>query len=408
MKRRFGNVVLEIIILLSVIVLPSMAIGKEPIKFGMPNAISGHGAPYAVPMVRGAEVAVKEINRKGGILGRQIELIVRDTKGKAEIASRQAEELITKDKVHFLVGTIYSSCALAISEIAKKHKVLFVDCGCRATSLTVDQGHRYVASISVDTVYEGRAMAFFDKDTPNKNYWIIGPDYAYGRDAVKYFKEFIKKVKPDSQILGETWVKMDETEFTAPIGAIMRAKPDVIVSTLITTPFQAFAKQAQPYGLFKKPVYAIPIVGHTELLRPLGKEFPDNVICSTKYIQGFLNTQESRAFEKLYLETTGEKFVPAFAADGYILMWFFAKLLERAGTTDTEKVIDMMESEFEIETIKGRLKMRACDHKCNLGEWWGITKYDPNLGHAILTNVKYIPQDQLWENCNEIKARRKK
>jgi branched-chain amino acid transport system substrate-binding protein len=383
------------------------AFAQESIKLGMPNVMSGGGAPYAVPMVQGANVAVEEINKKGGVLGRPLQLIVRDDKGKSELASREAEELITKDNVHFLTGTIFSSCALAISAVAKKHKVLFIDCGCRATKLTEEEGHRYVASISVETAYEGRAIAAFDKDTPNKTYWIIGPDYAYGREAADYFKKAIKQIKPNSKILGETWVKMEETEFTAAIGAIVRAKPDMVVSTLVTTPFQAFAKQAQPYGIFKKPVSAIPIVGHTELLRPLGKEYPEGVLCSSKYIEGFLNTPAANSFEKLYLKSTGDKFVPAFAADGYVLMLVFKAVIEKAGKVETEAVIDALEG-LTLDTPKGKLTMRACDHKCNIGEWWGITKQDKKLGYAVLTKVKYIPADDLIHTCDEVMESRKK
>lgn len=389
------------------IVFPAAGFTAEPIKFGMPNALSGHGASYAIPMVKGAEVAVKEINKGGGILGRPLELVLRDHQGKAEIATRQAEELISKEKVNFLIGTIYSSTAMAISQVAKRHKVFFLDCGVRATSLTEDEGHRYVGSISIDTVYEGRSMAMYDKDTANKTYWIIGSDYAYGRDAVHYFKEYLKQIKPDSKIIGETWVKMGETEFTTPIGAIAAAKPDMIVSVLITAAFQSFAIQAKPYHLFEKPVIAVPLVGQTELMRPLGKDFPDGVICSTKYIQGIVKTPAAKAFEKLYLKTTKDPFVPAFAADGYIQVWLLAKAIEKAKTTDTEKVIDVLKT-MSMETPKGKLIMRGFDMKCNLGEWWGISKYDPKLGYSVLTDVKYIPAGPLMHTEAEVDARRKK
>lgn len=405
MKKFFKVGFIGLLVLL--MAAPVLGGTKEPIKFGMPNALSGGGAVYAVPMVQGAKVAVEEINKRGGVLGRPFELILRDHKGNAESASRQAEELILKEKVDFLAGTIYSNTALAISSVAKKHKVLFMDCGVRTSSLTEDEGHRYVGSISVDTTYEGRAMAMFDKDTPNKKYWIIGSDYAYGRDAVKYFKEAIKKIKPDSEILGETWVKMGETEFTTPIGAIVRAKPDMLISVLISAAFQSFSLQARPYGLFNKTVISVPITMQTELVRPLGKDFPEGAVGSTKYIQGLLKTKEAQAFEKLYLETTKEKFVPAFAADGYILMWLYAKAIEKAKTTNTEAVIDAMKG-LTLDTPKGKMTIRDCDLKCNIGEWWGKSKFDPQLGYSVLTNVKYIPASDLMHTCKEVEAIRPK
>jgi branched-chain amino acid transport system substrate-binding protein len=398
------------VIFVGVLVIPSFGIAAEPIKFGMPNALSGHGASYAQPMVKGAEVALKEINAKGGVLGRPIQLILRDHQGKSELAQRYAEELISSEKVNFLVGTIYSSTAMSISQVAKRHKVFFLDCGVRATAFTEEEGHRYVGSISVDTTYEGRASAQYVADYYKKEditYWLIGSDYAYGRDAAKYFKEHIKKVKPKSKQIGETWVKMGETEFTTPIGAIAAAKPDVIVSLMITNAFQSFTIQAKPYNLFQRPVIAIPLIGNTENLRPLGKNYPEGVICSSKYVQGLFKYPASKHFEKLYLDTTKETWVPAFAADGYMLMWVMAKAIEKAGTTDTEKVIDALGT-LQMDTPKGRLIMRAVDKKCNLGEPWGITKYNQNLGFVELDKVKYIDAAPLMHTPEEVMAVRKK
>lgn len=390
-----------------IMMMPMGAFGEETIKIGMINALSGHGAPYGTPADSGAKVAVEEINKSGGLLGRQVELIVRDHQGNAELANRQAVELITKDKVNFLTGTVYSSCGLAISAVAKKYKVLYLDIGVRATSLTEENGHDYVASIAVDTVYEGRAVATYDKDTPNKKYWIIGSDYSYGREAAKHFKEKIKEYKPDSEILGETWVKMAETDFTAPVASIARAQPDMIISFLISGAFQSFNIQARPYGLLKKPIISVPIIMQTELVRPLRNNFPDGLIGSTQYIEGFLKTPEAKAFEKLYLKTTKEKFVPASGVSGYMGIAILANIIRKAGTIKTEAVIQALKG-FTADTPVGKITIRSCDLRSNKGEFWGISKYDPQLDYSVLTNVKYIPADNLMHTCEQARAARPK
>ncbi|HUS88774.1 MAG TPA: ABC transporter substrate-binding protein [Desulfosporosinus sp.] len=404
MKKRLS--VLLVALFIFIVLTPMGAFGKETIKIGLITALSGHGAPYGVPHASGTKVAVEEINKRGGILGRQVEIIVRDHQSKSEVASRQAVELITKNKVDFLTGTVYSSCGLAISAVAKRHRVLFLDVGVRATSLTEEQGHRYVASLAVDTVYEGRAMATYDKDTPNKRYWIIGSDYAYGREAAQYFKEKIKELKPDSEILGETWVQMGETDFTAPIASIARAKADMIISFLITGAFQSFTMQARPYGLLEKPIISVPIIMQTELVRPLGKSFPDNLIGTTQYIEGFFNTPEAKAFEKVYLETTKEEFVPSCGFIGYLGITVLAQVIREIGTTETESVVEALKG-FTADTAIGKITIRDCDLRSNKGEFWGISKYDPKLGYSVLTNVKYIPaKGDLRHTCEEVRATR--
>src|SRR5215472_12312891 len=102
------------------------AVAAEPIKIGFPIPLSGPTAVYGEPILKGAELAVAEINAKGGVLGRKIELISRDSKANADEAVRLAREFIIKDNVDFLVGTLTSAEAPAVSTVAKENKIVFV------------------------------------------------------------------------------------------------------------------------------------------------------------------------------------------------------------------------------------------------------------------------------------------
>jgi len=106
--------------------LPCTALAEGPIKIGFPIPLSGPTATYGVPILKGAELAVSEINAKGGVLGRKIELLSRDSKASADEAVRLARELIIKDNVDFLSGTLTSAEAPAVSTVAKENKIVFV------------------------------------------------------------------------------------------------------------------------------------------------------------------------------------------------------------------------------------------------------------------------------------------
>jgi branched-chain amino acid transport system substrate-binding protein len=106
--------------------MPVAAVAAEPIKIGFPIPLSGPTAVYGEPILKGAELAVAEINAKGGVLGRKIELIPRDSKANADEAVRLAREFIIKDNVDFLVGTLTSAEAPAVSTVAKENKIVFV------------------------------------------------------------------------------------------------------------------------------------------------------------------------------------------------------------------------------------------------------------------------------------------
>ena len=123
MKR---NVIPAVILLMACGVLSTLgtATAQEPIKIGVLYGLGGAAAPYTKPAVSGHEMAVDEINAKGGVLGRKLQLVVRDDQSKPDVGVREARDLILKEKVNFLSGIIHSGVALAVSEVAKEHKTI--------------------------------------------------------------------------------------------------------------------------------------------------------------------------------------------------------------------------------------------------------------------------------------------
>ena len=102
------------------------AFAQEPIKIGVLYPLTGGGAVYGVPAMAGHQLAVEELNAKGGIMGRKIESIERDDKLNPAAASSTMKELITKDKVDIVLGGLASSVGLAMSEVSKQEKVVYI------------------------------------------------------------------------------------------------------------------------------------------------------------------------------------------------------------------------------------------------------------------------------------------
>src|SRR3954469_10984988 len=135
---------------------PHDAAAQKTIKVGYPMILSGPGALFGEPALKGAQMYVEEVNGKGGVLGRKIELIPRDTKGNADEAVRVSRELILKDNVDFLVGTLTSAESPAVSTIAKENKIVFVAPMAKTTQLTdAAHLHPYVNRIASTTDIEG-------------------------------------------------------------------------------------------------------------------------------------------------------------------------------------------------------------------------------------------------------------
>src|SRR5579859_5552622 len=165
---------------------PLTAGASDPIKIGFPIPLSGPTAVYGEPVVKGAEMAVNEINAKGGVLGRKLQLLSRDSKASADEAVRLARELIIKDNVDFLVGTLTSAEAPAVSTIAKENKIVFIAPAAKTVQLTSPKNlHPYIFRLSSNTDIDGSSGAAVIAGWKHvKRVATIAPDYAYGHDAV--------------------------------------------------------------------------------------------------------------------------------------------------------------------------------------------------------------------------------
>ena len=171
---------------LALAALPAAA--QKPIRIGYPVILSGPGALIGEPSLKGAQMFVEEINAKGGVLGRKIELVVRDTKGNADEAVRIARDLILRENVDFLVGTLTSAEGPAVSPVAKENKIVFVVPVVKTDQLTTPANlHPYVFRTATTTTIEGRTAAEIMAKWQVKRVATMSPDYAFGQDLTRAF-----------------------------------------------------------------------------------------------------------------------------------------------------------------------------------------------------------------------------
>src|SRR5688572_22542563 len=265
--------------------VPFAADAQKPIKVGFPMIMSGPGALFGEPALKGAQMYVEELNAKGGVLGRKVELIARDTKGNADEAVRRERELILKDNVDFLVGTLTSAEGPAVSVVAKENKIPFIAPIPKTDQLTApDKLHPYVFRVAANTTMEGRSAAEIVAKWSITKVATISPDYAYGQDVTKSFVEHLKKIKPSVQIVDQQWPKLGEPDYTPFINAQMAKKPEAVFSSLWGGHFVNFAKQAKPLGFFDAVKYnfiGVGEAGSPESTKSMGKDYPVGIWANT-------------------------------------------------------------------------------------------------------------------------------
>ena len=274
----------------------SVLAAPKPIVIGVIDAYTGGAAPMCIDNLNGFKMAIEEVNAKGGVLGRKIEFVTRDDKFKPDVSLAMAKELVMKEKVDILVGTISSASALAVSDFAKKEKIPFLVTGAKSEKISGEKGHRYVFQMDENTSMPGKAMAQVLAKKPYTKYWIAGDDMEYGHAITDAVWNNLKVLKPEAELLGQTWWKVGEADFAPYITAILAKKPDFLIMGNSGASVIGFQKAAKSTGLITK----VPIYQHTAIefsvLTSLGNEGPENVAGTASYIFYYPKTAENKAF----------------------------------------------------------------------------------------------------------------
>src|SRR5256712_3498487 len=160
------------------------AAAAEPIKVGLPSALSGGNAQYGLQAKRACELFGREINAKGGLLGRPVQFIYEDTGGDPATAVRKAQKLVEKDNVKFLTGTVLSSEALAVSAKCPEWKVILMSTINGAGQLPTTAWPRHLFPRKPSRPQGARAVSLHLAESPMKRFFALGSDYALGRDSV--------------------------------------------------------------------------------------------------------------------------------------------------------------------------------------------------------------------------------
>ena len=385
---------LSALLIAAVMLLPLAAEAQKPIKVGFPMIMSGPGALFGEPASKGAQMYVEEINAKGGVLGRKLELIVRDTKGNADEAVRVSRELILKENVDFLVGTLTSAEGPAVSVVAKENKIVFIAPIPKTDQLTAkDKLHPYVFRVAANTTMEGRSAAEIVAKWPVTKIATISPDYAYGQDVTKSFVEHLKKIKPSVQIVDQQWPKLGEADYTPFINAQLAKKPDAVFSSLWGGHFVTFAKQAKPLGYFDAVKYnfiGVGEAGSPESTKSMGKDYPVG-IWGNSYDAFYWDT--ATPAHRDYVARLGkylkDEYPSSWAIQGYTGMQFLAEAIKKANSTESDKVSKALLG-LSVDTPVGKLTIRESDHQANRGQLYGKTVMDPKYPFAIMKPVTYV------------------
>jgi branched-chain amino acid transport system substrate-binding protein len=225
--------------------------GEETVKIGLDNPLTGTYAAFGKNEMIGCQLAIEQINAKGGIAGRPAELVVEDsTSGDAGTAVQKASKLIESDKVNFLLGNVNSALALAMAQVSNAKGVLHIVPGGHTDAITGATCHWNVFRVCNTTQMEANAVTPSLIKSAGKKWYYITPDYAFGHTLQAGLEKASANLGGTK--VGGDLTPLGTTDFSAFLIKAQAANPDVIVFLTQGDDMINALKQAVQFGLDKR------------------------------------------------------------------------------------------------------------------------------------------------------------
>lgn len=379
------------------------ALAAETVNVGMSTSLTGPVAQLGIASKDGAQMAVDQINRDGGLLGKQVKLLTADGQLKPNTGVTNVRNFVLADHAVAIMGPVSSAVGIAEAGVAARYQVpIFFN-----TSNDVDQTgkafSKYAFQVVPSTYMEPHAMALYVSKLFKQHHWktlyTIAPNYAFGHSTVEQFLAGLKQDGVDVDVVGQQWPQLGASDYTQYISAIMAKSPDFVFAAEYGGDLITFTKQAEGSGLFKKTQV---LADYWPLaLEALGTSAPAGAITDDRAppfytVQSPEMGQFAQAFHAKY-----NRWPSTWAILGYSAVQTWAQGVQKAGTFDGEKVADALGGGPTIKTIRGDFKLRACDHVAEIPVYMGVLSKDVNAkyGRRVMTDVVAQPPDKIMMTC---------
>jgi len=356
----------------------------EPVKIGMPIGLSGANSVVAPSVVQAGQLAVAEINSKGGILGRQVELLVADDGSGADGAVKAFNSLVFQQHANVLITMETSAARNAGLPVVARGKVPFI-------YTSSYEGRSCSPYLYVDAWVPDQQVApiidYFSKEKGAKTFFLVGSDYAFGRGMLGFARDYIKA--HGGTVLSEEYLPMDASDWTSVLSKLRAAHPDALItSTAGGAPNVTLTKQLRASGIDV-------LYGNLGLDEGTAKAIgadATGVYISQSYLTS-LDNSKNKAFidglRKMFgndMKTPNDLSEPEY--DG---IYLYKAAVEKAGSFDTQQVLKALPT-VSFDGARGLIQMSK-DHHAPLTMYLGQVQSDGSV--KVIQSFKNVdPGDQ--------------
>jgi branched-chain amino acid transport system substrate-binding protein len=328
----------------------------EPVKIGAVFSLTGELASIGVPDSNGAQIAVDELNAKGGILGRPVELLLRDSKTDPVTTSTAGTELVEVGKVDAMIGLVDSDLALALGPICQTAGIPYVSSGATSPKLPSQIGNTFFMVAFGDNTQAAAAAEYaYNELGARKVYILWEKGIEYTTILAEYFQTRWEELAgSDSVLLVDFYLQGDPNvpgQITKLKG--LSEQPDVLFLASEPDDSGPVVKQFRDAG-FEQPIFGGDAYD-TPLLVEVAGPVTDVYYTAPGLLAADAGTDMGKEFYKKYVDAFGHPPENAFAALGYDSVMVLAKAMEDAGTTEGAAVIAAIEKIKDMPAVAGNL-----------------------------------------------------
>ena len=340
------------------------ALAADPILIGLNYPRTGHYKEEGLAQMRGALLAIDEINAQGGVLGREVSLITRDTASRPEKAARNVDALIDQGAV-MLFGSVSSAVAVAASERARQLNTLYFATIGYANDVTGANGHRYVFRESSNAAMTGYALGhYLSTHFADKSYFYITADYSWGHSSEQALRDNTNTTdtsKHKGVLLPFPTAK--QSDYTAVLKQAQESNAEIVVLALYGHDLVRAMRTAETLGLTKKVQIVAPNLTQS-VIEQAGPGLMVGVIGTEHWLWRAPEVENSAtglAFVENFNQAY-ELYPPSAAASAYTVVKQWADAVQRSNSLGSEAVINALEG-HEYSLLKDAAQWRAFDHQ---------------------------------------------
>ena len=355
---------------------------EGPIKVGLLISFKGPGALFGPPTENAARLAVEELNADGGVLGRELELVVGDDQTDPKVGADVMNRLVNQDKVDLVIGMHSSATRVAVAPIPERANKLYLytpvyegtDCGSNAYYLGEVPNQQLAPSIP-----------WMMEDTGEDSWYMIGSDYVWPRTEIPFAEKVVQEA--GGSVAGVEYVPLGTSEFSASIAKVQRSNARLVLVVVPGGDAVAFVKQAHDFGLTKN-VRLLTTIMEENTIAGIGGPAARGLRTALSYFQNLVS-DANRDFLQRYRKQFGNDAPPqtSLSEGVYEAVHLVAQGAEEAGSLEVEDVVEAMAGQ-SFDGPAGRVELNAENR--HLKQHIYIAEADGNAEFRIVTDLGEI------------------